>query len=42
MLQHAIEVEDRMYESRIKTGELEPNEHKRSSDDSTTATEACA
>lgn len=30
MLQRAIDVENRMYESRIESGELEPNEHKRS------------
>ena len=28
-LQQAIEVEDQMYESKIESGELEPNEHKR-------------
>ena len=28
-LERAIEVEDRMYEAKVETGELEPNEHKR-------------
>jgi succinate dehydrogenase / fumarate reductase cytochrome b subunit len=31
-LEHAIEVEERMYNSRVETGELEPNPHKRASD----------
>jgi succinate dehydrogenase / fumarate reductase cytochrome b subunit len=30
MLERAIEIENRMYESKIQAGELEPNEHKRS------------
>jgi succinate dehydrogenase / fumarate reductase, cytochrome b subunit len=34
-LQQAVEIEDRMYQHKIETGELEPNEHKRSSDAST-------
>lgn len=39
-LDHAIEVEDRMYESRIESGQLQPNEHKRASnEDSNTETE---
>ena len=29
-LQQAIEVENKMYEHRLSTGELAPNEHKRS------------
>ena len=28
-LQKAIEVENRMYKSRVETGEIEPDEHKR-------------
>ena len=28
-LEKAVEVENRMYESRIESGEIEPNDHKR-------------
>ena len=35
-LEQAIEVEDKMYESRIETGEIEPNEHKRSATETET------
>jgi succinate dehydrogenase / fumarate reductase cytochrome b subunit len=38
-LEKAIEVEDRMYESRIETGEIEPNEHKRAVHETATAKE---
>lgn len=31
-LDRAVDVENRMYESRVETGEIEPNEHKRSTD----------
>jgi succinate dehydrogenase / fumarate reductase cytochrome b subunit len=37
-LDRAIEIENRMYESRIETGELEPNAHKRASSDANTHT----
>jgi succinate dehydrogenase / fumarate reductase cytochrome b subunit len=37
-LQRAIDVENRMYESRVQTGELEPDEHKRSTTSETAAT----
>jgi succinate dehydrogenase / fumarate reductase cytochrome b subunit len=35
-LDRAIEIENKMYESRIETGEIEPNEHKRSAHKSET------
>jgi succinate dehydrogenase / fumarate reductase cytochrome b subunit len=42
-LEQALEVEDKMYESRIETGEIEPNEHKRSAvEESESATETAA
>jgi succinate dehydrogenase / fumarate reductase cytochrome b subunit len=41
-LERAIEVEDRMYEAKVETGELEPNEHKRAATEAAATAETAA
>ena len=38
-LEKAVEIENRMYESKIESGEIEPNEHKRAVHETEASTE---